>query len=384
VVLSADGLRDLLLADHPAHAFEAALIEQIKVADLSPYQTAGGLENEALFFGRERELRTMADRMLRNFLLVGPRQMGKSTLLKALQRRVRQRPDVDAHYVTLADADVTAHLAHHLDRTTEPGTDPVEAFRTLAAGTREQPRLWLIDEADRFVADDASRDHAITRAMRALAQDGIAYFVLTGYWHLYAAAVLDRDHPLLNFAEVIRLGPLDDEAARALATEPVEALGLRWDEPGTIEHLVQGAGRRANLIVLGCKAMIESLGPEDRVLTRAGLDAAEARGGGDLAEALRVLRAYDPIDRILVAQSFLLGTPSPDEVRAALRERGVDAPAAEIEQAFDRLLLGYVLVRDDGGRLVCPVPFVRTAIERERRIEERLQDDLEDWKNRRA
>jgi hypothetical protein len=347
------------------------------LVDNRTYQTAGGVDQEALFYGRERELRTMADRTLRNFLLVGPRQMGKSSLLKALERRVRQRTDVEAHYVTLADGDVTAHLAHHLDPGAPRADASVERFRALAAGPRGKPRLWLIDEADRFVADDAKRDHALTRTMRALSQDGLAYFVLAGYWHLYAATVLDKDHPLLNFAEVMRLGPLDDDAARALATKPVEALGLRWDDAGTVEHLVRGTGGRANLIVLACRAMIEALGPEDRVLSREILDA--KRRTGDLADALRPLRAHDVLDRILVAQSFLLGEPTPDDVRAALKQRGIDATSTEIEQAFDRLMLSYVLLRDDAGHLVCPVPFVREAIERERNLEDRLTDDAEDW-----
>jgi uncharacterized delta-60 repeat protein len=379
VVLTADRLRDLLLADRPAEVLEATLVEQLKVADLSPYQTAGGVEQEALFFGRERELRTMADRTLRNFLLVGPRQMGKSTLLKALERRVRQRDDVEAHYVTLADGDVTAHLAHHLQPDANAGDSSIDRFRALAAGAPGKPRLWLLDEADRFVEDDARRDHAVTRTMRALSQDGRAYFVLTGYWHLYAATVLDKDHPLLNFAEVMRLAPLDEEDARALATEPMAALGLRWDEASTVDHLIQGTGRRANLIVLACKAMIESLGPEDRVLTRERLGAVLARRDTDLAAALLVWRAYDLLDRILVAQSFLLGEPTPDDVRAALKKRAVAASGVEIEQAFERLMLGYLLLRDDDGRLRCPVPFMREAIERERKLDDRLQDDLDDW-----
>jgi hypothetical protein len=119
------------------------------------------------------------------------------------------------------------------------------------------------------------------------------------------------------------------------------------------------------------------------VLGRAALDA--RRRSGDLADALRPLRALDALDRILVAQSFLLGEPSSDDLRAALRQRGVDASGAEIDQALDRLMLGYLLLRDgDSGRLVCPVPWVREAVERERKLEDRLLDDLDEWARKRA
>jgi len=47
-----------------------------------------------------------------------------------------------------------------------------------------------------------------------------------GYWQLHHAAYLEHQAPIRNFGEPLRLRPLDDEAARALATRPLEPLGV--------------------------------------------------------------------------------------------------------------------------------------------------------------
>ncbi len=93
VVVCTDRLRDILLAEEPVRLLETTISEQVAVSELSPYQVAGGVKLDNLFFGREREVRAIADRAVRNFLVVGQRQMGKSSLLLAVLRRLQARSD---------------------------------------------------------------------------------------------------------------------------------------------------------------------------------------------------------------------------------------------------------------------------------------------------
>ena len=65
--------------------------------------------------------------------------------------------------------------------------------------------------------------------------------MLAGYWELYAAA-LSTDHPLRNFGETLRLGPLDRESARRLVQEPMRTLRLHFEDPATIEWLLDQTG----------------------------------------------------------------------------------------------------------------------------------------------
>ncbi len=381
VVVTPDRLRDLLLSERPASVFEATVVEQLPLRHLSPYQTSGALKEPTLFYGREAELHAIAGGSLRNFIVVGSRQMGKSSLLVALERRMKQREGVEVTRVVLSDGDPTPQLARRGGREVPVVGDPGEVFRTVAAGTMQRPRLWLIDEADFLVEADAKQHGAISRVMRALSENGYAYFVLAGNWKLYGISSLDQDSPLRNFAEILLLDPLDPIAARNMATKPLLALDLRWDDPSTVDYLIEGTGGRANLIALACGGLIESLGPADRELTRRALDVEVRRGypGALSVQLCSSVEGHDLLDRLLWTQSLLLGEPAPEETRLALARAGVDASRAEVDRAFHRLTLNYLLI-EERGRLRCPVPFLREAIDREgRRLEDLLRADLVAW-----
>jgi WD40 repeat protein len=380
VVLSADRLRDVLLADEPGRLLETTIAEQIAVSELSPYQVAGGVKLENLFFGREREVRAIADRSMRNFLVVGQRQMGKSSLLLAVLRRLQAHPDLEARYVELADADVHRRIARERERVPAEGA-PLPPFVEVAAGEPSRPRVWLIDEADDFIAADTKAGYPVLQAMRALAEEGRAYFILAGFWELYRAVVLDEKQPLRNFGEHLRLEPLDERAALALVTEPMAALGLRWDAPSTPGFLLEQAGRRANLLVLACKALVESLPPDTHALTREHLERV-LREDKDLRDQGRRWRGDHPLHRAVVRQALLLGRPMREEVRRALKARGADIRSTDFDEAMDHRELSYVLVPDGEGRLDCPVPLMQRYIESERGLEAGLAEDLEDLRRR--
>lgn len=380
VVVGADRLRDLLLAEEPVRLLETIISEQVAVSELSPYQVAGAVKLDNLFFGRERELRAIVDRAMRNFLVVGQRQMGKSSLLHAVLRRLQARSDVEVNYVELADADLPRRLAREREKLPAPGA-PLPPLADVAAGVPSKPRVWLIDEADDFIAADAKAGYPVLQELRALAEEGRAYFVLAGFWELYRAVVLDEKQPLRNFGEHLRLEPLDAKAAMALITEPMTALGLEWDVPTTPEYLLEQAGRRANLLVLACKGLVDSLPSEVHTLTREHVERV-LREDKDLRDQGRRWRGDHPLHRAVVRQALLLGKPTRDEVRQALKARGADIRSTDFDEAMDHRELSYVLVPDSEGRLYCPVPLMQRYIESERALETGLTEDLEDLRRR--
>ncbi|MCY1045633.1 WD40 repeat domain-containing protein [Corallococcus sp. bb12-1] len=379
VVLSANGLRDLLLADEPVRLLEATISEQVAVSELSPYQVAGGVKVDPLFFGREREVRAMTDRTVRNFLVVGQRQMGKSSLLLASLRRLQARSDLDACYVELADPDLHRRLVRERERMPSAGA-ALPSFEEVAAGPISRPRVWLIDEADDFIRSEAQSGFPVLQAMRALAEEGRAYFILAGFWDLYRAVVLDEKQPLRNFGEHLRLEPLDPRSALSLVTEPMVALGLHWDAPSTPEHLLEQTGRRANLLVLACKGLVESIPSDLHVLTREHLERV-LREDKDLRDQGRRWRGEHPLHRAVVRQALLLGRPTRGEVRQALLAHGTDIRAVDFDEAMDHRELSYVLVPDGDGRLYCPVPLMQRYIESERSLETGLTEDLKDLRS---
>lgn len=371
VVIDDAGLRGLLLRSDALSLFKDMLSRQLPRSELSPYRVAGGVEEDALFFGRERELRLITDRGARNLFIVAARQMGKSSLLKAAQRRLLAGGGADVHLVTLAASPLPQEMARVLG-VPPPAEGDADAFRVLAAGTPERPRIWLVDEADRFVAGETARNFEHLWVMRALAEERRAYFVMTGFWDLYAAAVLTQNHPLRNFAERIRLGPLERDAARALCREPMADLGLHFDAEATMDTLIDAVGGRPNLLVLGLKDLVERM-PRDAPEVK--VDAAMVRETlarcEDLREELKGWRdagagAASRLHRAALFGALDLESPTADALARHLRDLGFEFDSETLTRTLERLELAYVLVRDAEERLHVPVPLLVERILRER------------------
>ncbi|MCB2264252.1 MAG: hypothetical protein LGR52_15130, partial [Candidatus Thiosymbion ectosymbiont of Robbea hypermnestra] len=126
-------LSALLLAPDPVGACARLIAGSVKVARISPYRTGGGVRKESAFFGRTRIISDIQYREPANYLLVGGRQLGKSSLLRALQRRYERDGNVDCRYVSVGLAPIESKLA----RTLVPR---FTLFFALSAARSGQPR----------------------------------------------------------------------------------------------------------------------------------------------------------------------------------------------------------------------------------------------------
>jgi len=362
-------------------ALEIEISKQRPLRELSPYRTAGGVEDEKMFFGRSDELRRLADRDLQNALLVGARQMGKSSLLKALRARLETRGDVQVHYVALSGADLMEPMAQQLERAVPSS---VAEFQAMVRGTKHKPIVWLIDEADEFAKADLAqttpRPAPLGWALRAVAEEGSAYFVLAGFWGLFRAAVFDNNSPLRDFGELMRIGPLDAAAARNLVTRPMQSLGVTID-PAVVDGILEQTGRRANLLVLACQGLVERLTAEQRTVT---MDDLEAVWDGHLA--LRDALGYwksEPFDRAVGHAALSLELPIRKEIDVRLTAVGIRLTGTELDLCLERLELGYVLLREadaKGGpdRYRCPVPLIPYFESRVMSWDEHLESDADE------
>lgn len=365
-----------LLADTAAAAQSVLLrllAAQLRVTRISPYQTRGGVVRSNAFFGRAQILTRVLNREPANYLVVGGRQLGKSSLLKAVQRRLQGHPQVACHYLSLRDHRLAPRLALQFGL---PATSPLEQVIDHLTQAHGNKRLFLlIDEADLFFRDEAAHGYPQLSALRALSDEGRCWFMLAGFWDLYATAVLDYQSPLRNFGEVLTIGGLEPEACRELATVPLAGLRLGFASDGLVETLVQASGQRANLVAILCQECLEALEPGARIIEARHLARAlDAQATQDaLAGWTRLSHdeAACRLDRIAVYHAAQHdGHTSLTALADHFASHGRQAPADALQRALARLQLAYVLRREDGSgayRFAIPL-FARQFDQEETRL----------------
>lgn len=341
------------------------LAAQLRITRISPYQTRGGVTREGAFFGRAQLLARVINREPANYLVVGGRQLGKSSLLKAVQRRMAGHPHTVCHYVSLRDHRLAPRMALQFGL---PADTPLEAIVDhLQAQYAGKRLVLLIDEADLFFRDESANGYVQLSTLRALSEEGRCWFMLAGFWDLYATAVLDYQSPLRNFGEVLAIGGLERDACRELATEPLRKLRLGFDNERLVDRLIDASGQRANLVAILCQECLEALAPGERVIEKRHLDQALASQAVQDALAGWGRLSHDDdacrLDRIVVYHTAQAGQASLVTLAQLLQSHGNAGDAQALRQSLARLQLAYVLRKHEGGEYRFAIPLLQDQFE---------------------
>ena len=371
----------LLLAETPLKTLAELISDHVPLTRIAPYQLRGGVNKADLFFGREQILASIADRAPTNYLLVGGRQVGKSSLLKAVKRQYESDPVVDCRYLVLSDRDLLRPLARELGLQKKR----VEAY-DISQVLREKEKgrfLILVDEADLFIKDEREKGFPILQRLRSLSEEGYAHFIFAGFWQLYEAAVRDYQSPLKNFGDTLTIGALEHDACRRLATEPMALMKVRYESDALVERLIRETGQRANLISIACSELIKGLNSSDRVIRDKDLD--KALGHRRLTEALEGWSSLggtsdtedDRIDRILVYATVEQDQFSLREAFDHFDRLNKPIEPETLKRSLARLELAFVL-KKDGDTYGYQVPLFRNWLLRQD-PEELLRREVERW-----
>jgi WD40 repeat protein len=373
VVLSSADLRDILLAEKPLLTFGQRVAAQ---QGLTPCPVALD-EGVNPFVGRMEELHKLTDGNLPNAVLVGGRQMGKSSLLKAVARRLSTRKNVEVRYLSLSTDDLIGEMAIALD---QPRPETIETFQKIIGGSKERPRVWLIDEADKFVKADLAQPlpycGEVCWALFALAEEGTTYFVLAGFWDLFQAAAFDTGSPIPNLGELVRLGPLAPEATTKLVRQSMKAHGLTV-EKDAIARIIEATGCRANLATLVCQGLLKQISREIKTVQLADVEHVL-----DTDQTLHKELMYwksEPTERAVGHVALSLTHPTRKAIEARLKAAGISLDDSELDRAFARLELGYVLLHQHEhgvDRWICPVPLIARIEARAMTWDEHLKHDV--------
>ncbi len=368
-----------LLDPEPVPRFAATLATQLKVTQLSPYQTRSGLNKDTVFFGRTQILSEILNRDPSNYLLVGARQIGKSSLLKHIQRRYHEHPLLDCHYITLQNDNLQGRLAIEMGL---PGDASLDSLLACLANVKEpgQRRLILIDEADLFIHGEMHKSYHTLSHLRGLAEEGRCHFILAGFWELYKASVLDYQSPLKNFGEPVTLGALEYDACHALLSQPMRTMGLSYASPDLMDDLIEATGQRANLLAIVCHEMLKGLKSGQRVFT--GEDVQRALYCDAVYEALSGWENFtedetaNRLDRIIVYATAREGEFTQTQVMHLLDRHGYPYTPEQFRQSLARLSLSFIVQRLGHGRYAYCIPLFQEML-LEDEVEELLERELQ-------
>ncbi|MCZ6875782.1 MAG: hypothetical protein O7G88_20005, partial [bacterium] len=379
VAPSRSELTNLLLSPTPATVLANLFASQLALTQLSPYQLGGGVNREVTFFGRQEIIAHIMNRDPANYLVVSGRQLGKSSLLKALERRYQEQPEIICHYLTLSSEILVPRLASALQLPRDTGLEEIAAYVVEAEGRF----LFLIDEADKFIAHELENAYPILDALRRMSEEGHCNFILAGFWELYEHAVLDYQSPLKNFGEIIQIGALEAEACRQLAIEPMQSMRLAYANPALAEQLLETTGQRANLMAIACHEILTQLQPEQRVI-----EAAAVQRSLHSEKTFNALKGWDAmtddkaacqLDRIVVYGTIEKERFDFAELVTLLNQHGLTPDGNALERSLLRLELGFVLGRDDRGNYFYRVPLFRELILKDSPAV-KLKVELDSWK----
>ncbi|MCX6578715.1 MAG: hypothetical protein NT166_00860 [Candidatus Aminicenantes bacterium] len=334
VVPEVQGITELLLSPEPHEALARLIASQVKVTRISPYESGGGVTRESLFFGRAQIIAHIMQREPANYLLVGGRQLGKTSLLNALERRYKKDPFTQCDLVCL-DSDKLPPM-----------------LMEISPAPKGKRRIILIDEADQFILAESRTGYSNLHRFRRISEEGWCKFILAGFWYLYRSASLDYHSPIRNFGELIPIEALEKEACHQLAETPMKNLAIHYESEELMDRLTEQTGGRANLIAFTCNRMLRSLDMRKRELTPAMMEAAfdcddmRANLGGWVNLTPDEPKA-NRLDRIIVYATIENnGTFSLKELLPLLDGLNCRAAAEDIKNSLTRLTLAFILKRE--------------------------------------
>ncbi|MCP4626263.1 MAG: hypothetical protein GY850_22550, partial [bacterium] len=213
-------------------------------------------------------------------LFIGIRRIGKTSLLKEIQRRMdRIDPPAENQIRRLyIDCTVISSEQEFL-RTLTYQLDPAELKLLMGRAAKSkryqrmmfdrfaslhgQPITFLIDELDRLLAHIGNQ-RGLFDVLRAAAIAGKARFIMAGFRRAMEAAT-NQQSPFFNLAAEVRLGRLKLVDVKHMVLGPLERLRITiQNREGVVNRINRETAGLPNYVQFYCKTLLEHLDDEGR------------------------------------------------------------------------------------------------------------------------
>lgn len=250
-------------------------------AALNPYTPfqAGDVPSE-MFYGRQDKVLEL-QRADGSCLVYGGRQLGKSALLRQVQREFHDsqrnqyaavqdikligdpatRPNTEIIWRRIRECFKEFGLLPQRITTDKP--DEIERYVREVMNAKDSGNrrvIILFDEADNFLDADARDNFKVTESLRTLMLDTQRRFkvVFAGLHNVQRFQALPNQ-PLAHFGTPIVIGPLEPTPAIGLITEPLFVLGFRFEDDAGPLRILSYTNYHPGLIQLFCQHLLSRM-----------------------------------------------------------------------------------------------------------------------------
>lgn len=262
VIIGHETLRAILVNPDPNAKLKACILRKSNLLNYSPFVINGPVPSN-VFFGRESEIRTICDNArATSYAVIGGRRVGKSSLLRRLQRTSFPRKGYRALYHDCEATSTYDDFCETIISGWQPDA-PLGSYNNLgdvlAFPPQDKPLVILLDEVDKLLPYDRVVGWKLFKRLRALSNSGNMQFVLGGERSL-REVLKDPSSPLFNFANEIILGPLSLPAVYELVTQPMRQLEIEFeDETQVVQWIYDFTSGHPNVVQRLCARLIAQL-----------------------------------------------------------------------------------------------------------------------------
>lgn len=209
----------------------------------------GIVDDPQLFFGREKEISDIFELLnsSSNVAAIGERAIGKSSLLKAIERAAQSQLGQCRQpvYLTLQEVDNEEEFYSYL--CDEVGIHDCSGYR-LNRALKKQRLLLLIDEVDKMSGDGFT--HNIRDRLRSLAEgmDAPLRLIMAARISLDDLFEEGKTSPLANICLQVNLDPWDETTARAFIAQRLASTKISFTEEEIAQMIAETGGHPQQLM----------------------------------------------------------------------------------------------------------------------------------------
>ncbi|MFH0773996.1 MAG: RNase adapter RapZ [bacterium] len=350
VILDEDRLKNIFYAYNPKKELIHSAIESAGLSFLSPYNSVGLAKTT--FYGREEEIKEIL-RSRNNYALVGGRRIGKTSLLFRLIKEMEEKGNIRPIFIDCSTFD------QYPDFFSEVGYrfgQEIKGFSDLSRYIRKSYEsdqkmfVFFLDEVDRLLNIEKKNGYGLLSLLRELANYGASKCIMAGFKELYYQTK-SMDSPLYNLVKVIRLFFLDKSSAEMLIREPLENLGIRFEDSiKDINHILKLTSCYPCYINLFCEGLINDMAKGKGYLVSGDLISDVYRKSMIEEMLIKEFEAnLDRTEQIIALESA--ETKSfwfkPEEIYKRVREK-LGIRMDQFTEALDNLVLTNTFIKDKG------------------------------------